>query len=125
MHSCVSFSYFDFMNSLSNLLVPNQVGAYLRLRACIYIWVSVRACVCVCVCVCLCVCLCVCMCEYVHVSVYAYEVSKIVRLASQFATQNCLGCYSKLNLGCKFHSKVATHLPHIKLRTLYTLNIKL
>ena len=26
-------------------------------------------------------------------------VYKIVGLASQFATQNCLGCYSKVNLG--------------------------
>ena len=42
---------------------------------------------------------------------------------SQFASQNCLGCYSKLNLGCKFPAEVATHLPHINLRTLYTLNI--
>ena len=52
-----------------------------------------------------------------------YTVSEIVGLASQFATQNCLGCYSKLNLGSKFHAEVATHLPYIKLRTLYTLNI--
>ena len=50
-------------------------------------------------------------------------VSQKVGFALQFASQNCLGCYSKLNLGCKFHSEVATHLPHIKLRTLYTFNI--
>ena len=43
------------------------------------------------------------------------------RIAS--ATQNCLSCHSKLNLGSKFHAEVATHLPHIKLKTLYTLNI--
>ena len=48
---------------------------------------------------------------------------EIVRLASQFATQNCLSCYSKLNLESKFHAEIATHLPHIKLRTFYTLNI--
>ena len=54
---------------------------------------------------------------------YAYSVSQIVWLALQFATQNCLGCYSKLNLGSKFHAAVATHLPLIKLRTLYILNI--
>ena len=50
-----------------------------------------------------------------------YTVSEIVGLASQFASQNCHGWYSKLILGCKFHAEVATHLPHIKLRTLYTL----
>ena len=50
---------------------------------------------------------------------------EIVRLASQCATPNCLGCYSKLNLGGKINAKVATHLPHLKLKTLYspTLNI--
>ena len=48
---------------------------------------------------------------------------EIVRLASQFATQNCHGCYAKLNLDSKFHTKVTTHLPHIKLKALYTLNI--
>ena len=41
----------------------------------------------------------------------------------QFATKNCLGCYSKLNLGSKFHADFATLLFHIKLRALYTLNI--
>ena len=46
-------------------------------------------------------------------------MSEIVGLASQFATQNCFGCYSKLNLGIKFHAEVATHLPRIKLRALY------
>ena len=63
-------------------------------------------------CVCgLCVCVvCVCVCE-------------IVRLISQIATQNCLYSYSKLNLGNKFHAEVAKYLPHIKLKTLYTLNI--
>ena len=45
--------------------------------------------------------------------------SEIVGLASQFATQNCLGCYSKLNLGSRFHAEVATHLPRVKLRALY------
>ena len=30
---------------------------------------------------------------------------EIFGLASQFATQNCLGCYSKLNLGSKFHGR--------------------
>ena len=32
------------------------------------------------------------------------SVPKIVGLASPFATQNCFGCYSKLNLGSKFHA---------------------
>ena len=50
------------------------------------------------------------------------SVYEIVWLASQFATQNCLGCYSKLNLCSKFHAQVA-YLPHIKLRTPHTLNI--
>ena len=50
-------------------------------------------------------------------------VFEIVGLAAQFATQNCLGCYSKLNLGRKFHAEVVIHLPHIKLRILYILNI--
>ena len=64
---------------------------------------------------------------YIHAyvrtyNIHIYTVSKIVGLASQFAIQNCLGCYLKLNLGSKFHTEVATHLPHIKLRTLYTLN---
>ena len=58
------------------------------------------------------------VCIYVCIS-----VSEIAGLASQFATQNCLGCYSKLNLGSKFHAEVATHLPHIKLRISYALNI--
>ena len=48
-------------------------------------------------------------------------VSEIAGLASQLATQNCLGCYSKLNLSSKFHAEVAAHLSHIKLRKLYTL----
>ena len=55
--------------------------------------------------------------------VYAVPVSEIVGLATQFVTQNCLGCYSKQNLDSKFHAEVATHFPHIKLRILYTLNI--
>ena len=50
-------------------------------------------------------------------------VLEIVGLASQFVTQNCLSCYSKLNLGSEFHVKVVTHLSHIKLRTIYTLKI--
>ena len=52
-----------------------------------------------------------------------HSVSKIVGLTSQFASQNqnCLGCYSKLNLDSKFHAEVATRLPHVKLRTPYTL----
>ena len=37
--------------------------------------------------------------------------------------QNCLGCYLKLNWGSTFQTEVATYLLHIKLRTLYTLNI--
>ena len=44
---------------------------------------------------------------------------EIVGLASLFTTQNCLGYYSKLNLSSKFHTQVATHLPHLKLRTIY------
>ena len=46
-------------------------------------------------------------------------MSEINKLASQFATQNCIDCYSKLNLGTNFHAKVATHLRHIKFRTVY------
>ena len=42
-----------------------------------------------------------------------------VGLASQFATQMCLGCYSKLILSSKFHAEVATHLPHIKILEYY------
>ena len=52
-----------------------------------------------------------------------YSVSEIVGLALQFATQNCLGCYSKFNLGSKFHAEVAIHFLYAKLKTLYTLNI--
>ena len=57
--------------------------------------------------VCVCVCVCVCGC---------------VRACMQLL---CEICYpnSKLNLGSKFHIEVATHLPHIKFRTLYALNI--
>ena len=47
-------------------------------------------------------------------------VSEIIELASQFASQNCHNRYSKLS---EFHAEVATHLPHIKLRTLHTLKI--
>ena len=50
---------------------------------------------------------------------YIYTRSAIVVLASQFATQNCLGSYSKLNLGSKFHAEVATYLPHIKFKKIY------
>ena len=50
--------------------------------------------------------------------VITMAVSEIIGLASQFVTQNCLGCFSKLNLGSKFHAEVATHLFHIKLKTL-------
>ena len=46
-------------------------------------------------------------------------MSEIAGLASQFATQNCLGSYSKLILGSKFHAEVITYFPHIKLRTPY------
>ena len=46
-------------------------------------------------------------------------MSEIAGLASQFATQNCLGCYPKLNLVSKFHVEVAAHLSHLKLKTLY------
>ena len=52
-------------------------------------------------------------------------MSEIVGLASQFATQNRLGCHSKLNLRSKFHAEVATYLSHKKLKTLYTLTIVL
>ena len=48
-----------------------------------------------------------------------YAVFEIVGLASKFATQNCLPCYSKLNLGSKFDAEVTTHLSPIKLRTIY------
>ena len=61
---------------------------------------------------------------YVYICIYlSLYISKIVGLASQFATQNCLACYLKLNLGSEFYAEVAIHLSHIKLRTLYTLNI--
>ena len=50
-------------------------------------------------------------------------MSEIVGLATQFTTQNCLGYYSKLNLGSKFHAEIATHLFQMKLRTIHALNI--
>ena len=50
-------------------------------------------------------------------------MSKIAGLASQFATQYGLGCYSNLNFGIKFHTEFAAQVPYIKLRTLCTLNI--
>ena len=50
---------------------------------------------------------------------YIYSV-EIVGLALQFAIQNCLNCHSKLNFSSKFHAKVATHLPHLKIKnTIY------
>ena len=58
------------------------------------------------------------MCEKIII-IYTWTLSEIAGLVSQFATQNCLDCYSKLNLGSKFHADVATHLPYIKLRTLH------
>ena len=64
-------------------------------------------------------CVCVCVCMYIYL-----PASEIVRFALQFATQNCLGCYLKWNLGSKFHDEVATHLPRIKSRTLYTLSLR-
>ena len=49
------------------------------------------------------------------------------RIENCYSKYYCLICFSKLNLSSKFHAEVATHLPHIKLRTLlyilYTLNI--
>ena len=60
----------------------------------------------------MCVCVCVCVCI----------ASEIDGLASQFATQNFLVSYSKLNLGSKFQAEFASHLPHIKLRTIYIYN---
>ena len=61
---------------------------------------------------------------YTHTHIHTHThtfipVSDIVGIALQFATQNCLGCYSKLNLDSKFHAEVTTYFPHIKLRTLY------
>ena len=47
---------------------------------------------------------------YIFIYMYIYVMS--VGLASQFATQNCLSCYSKLKIGSKFHAEVATHFPH-------------
>ena len=55
---------------------------------------------------------------HMHAQGIGLSVSEIDGLASQLATQNCLGCHLILNLGSKFHVKVATHLPHIKLRIL-------
>ena len=46
--------------------------------------------------------------------IYTYTLSEIVGLASQFATQNHLDFFSKLNLSSKFYAEVATHLPHKK-----------
>ena len=60
---------------------------------------------------------------HIHIHIHVYTVSKIVGLALQFATHSCLGCYSKLNFGSKFHAGVATYYLHMKLRTIYTLNI--
>ena len=42
---------------------------------------------------------------------------------SQFDTQNCLGCYTKLNLESKFHAEVATYLSHLEFKILYILII--
>ena len=63
---------------------------------------------------------------YIYIYIYIYIYTHSVRNGRariQFAIQNCFRCYLKLNLGSKFHAEVATHLPHIKSRTLYTLNI--
>ena len=62
-------------------------------------------------------------CKYIQSYLIIFTESEIVGLTSQFATQNCLGCNSKLNLSSKFHAEVATHLPHLKLRTLRTLTM--
>ena len=51
--------------------------------------------------------------------IHIITISAIAGLTLQFAIQNGLGCYLKLNLGSKFHAEVATYLPHVKLRTLY------
>ena len=85
-------------------------------------YVCMYACVCVhtyihtyiYICINVYVCVCVCVCTHIYTQ---YTVSEIVGLASQFATQNCLCCYSKLNLSSEFHAEVANHLPYIKLRT--------
>ena len=76
----------------------------------------------------LCICLCLSLCIYMHFYcigcfIHSYTVSEIGGFASQFATQNFLSCYSKLNLSSKFHAKVVTHLPHLKLKIIYTLNV--
>ena len=60
---------------------------------------------------------------YIYTNIYIFTVSEIAGLTSYFASKNCLGCYSKLNLGSKFHAEVATHFPHTKSRILYPFNI--
>ena len=62
---------------------------------------------------------------YIYIYIYIIIISELVGLALQFVTRNCVCCYSKLNLDRKFYAEVATHLPHIKLRTPNALNIML
>ena len=44
-----------------------------------------------------------------HCFYHDAKVSEIIRLASQIATQNCLGGCAKLNLGSKFHVSSPTY----------------
>src|SRR6218665_383565 len=43
---------------------------FLRIAACMCLYVCICACMCVCTCVCMRVCMCVCMCAYVRVCVF-------------------------------------------------------
>ena len=86
------------------------VGMYVRIyvRSYVYLptYVSMYVCTCVCIYVYVCVYVCMYVCMTVCIYVYICTVAEIVGLALQFATQNCLGCYSVLNLGSTFTQKL-------------------
>ena len=71
---------------------------------------------------------------HTHIYIYTYidididiyiNSGRNSRARMAICFSNCLGCNSKLNLSSKFHAEIATHLPHLNLRALHTLNIVL
>ena len=50
---------------------------------------------------------------YVCMYVYTVQNSR-AGIAICYSKLNCVGCYSKLNFGYKFHTEVTAHLPHKK-----------
>ena len=68
-----------------------------------------------------------CVCIYTHTHTHAHAHTYISvrnsRARIAFRYSKLTWVLLKIKFGSKFHAEVATHLPQIKLKTLYTLNI--